>query len=114
MALVNGGRTDAFCAMMGLFDRPLVLLTASVVGRGFGEGLKIGVMSSSSSISSTFVSDTRLRFGGESSSEISSTALFCPDGDGRVPFTPLAGDLEDMDAGRGAGCFDIPGGSSRA
>jgi hypothetical protein len=26
----------------------------------------------------------------------------------------LAGDFEDMDDGRGAGCFDIPGGSSRA
>ena len=113
MALVNGGLADVFCAMMGLFDRPLVLLT-SVVGRGFGEGLKSGVMSSSSSISSTFVSDTRLRLGGESSSEISSTALFCPDGDGRVPLAPLAGDLEDMDDGRGVGCFDIPGGSSRA
>jgi len=108
---VNGGLTDVFCAMMGLFDRPLVLLTTSVVGRGFGEGLKSGVMSSSSSISSTFVSDTRLRLGGDTSSEISSTALFCPDGDGRVP---LAGDLDDMDDGRGAGCFDIPGGSSRA
>ena len=113
MALVNGGLADVFCAMMGLFDRPLVLLTTSVEGRGFGEGLKSGVVSSSSSISS-FVSDTRLRLGGDSSSEISSTALFCPDGDGRVPFTPLAGDLEDMDDGRGASCFDIPGGSSRA
>ena len=102
MALVNGGLADVFCAMMGLFGRLLVLLTTSVEGRGFGEGLKSGVVSSSSSM------------GGDSSSEISSTALFCPDGDGRVPFIPLAGDLEDMDDGRGASCFDIPGGSSRA
>jgi len=110
---VNGGLSNGFCVTVGLLDRPLVL-TDSGFGRCFGEGLESGVLSSSSSMSSTSASDTRLRLGGELSSEISSTTRFCPNDDGRIPFTPLAGDLDDMDDGRGIGCFDIPGGLSRA
>jgi len=115
LILVNIGRSGGvFGVVVGLVDGFPLVLTDRELGRRFGEGLYMRSLSSSSEISSTPASDTRLRFWGDSSSEISSTSLLCPEDDGCDPLTPLTGDLDEENDGRGIGGLDMPGGSFRA